>query len=188
MFGAVLFPHPTPSESHRLLPLSVRHGWLRRNAVSRHGVRLSGAPGAPLQIGCSSANRELAGKFLRDGIFTVSRVFDAGCSALLQGCGQPRGSERTGDAGERCRRPNASELTCPACRHMAAHGGMHGIAAIVDIWQLSAPRPERRSNLAQRGPLYRVDGPSGFAQAAENHGRTISERHNRTPQRRGQRT
>jgi hypothetical protein len=39
----------------------------------------------------------------------------------------------------------------------------------------------------QRGPLYRVDGPSGFTQAAENHGRTISERHNRTPRRRAQR-
>ena len=35
-----------------------------------------------------------------------------------------------------------------------------------------------------QGPLYRVDGPSGFTQAAGNHGRTISERHNRTPQRR----
>jgi hypothetical protein len=187
MFDAVLFPHPTPSESQRLLPLSVRHGWLRRNAVSRHGVRLRGAPGAPLQIGCSSANREFAGKSPWDGILAVSRVFDAGCSALRQGCGQPRGSERTGDAGERCRRLTLPELICPACRHMAAHGGTHSVAAIVDIWQLSAPTSERRSNLAPRGPVYRVDGPSGFAQAAENHGRTISERHNRTPQRRVER-
>src|SRR5579863_4852794 len=61
---------------------SARHGWLRRNAVSPRGVRLGGAPGAPLWIGCSSANRALAGKLLWDGIVAVPEVFGAGCLAL----------------------------------------------------------------------------------------------------------
>src|ERR1700724_1136776 len=61
---------------------SARHGWLRRNAVSPHGVRLGGAPGAPLWIGCSSANRALAGKLLWDGIVAVPEVHGAGCLAL----------------------------------------------------------------------------------------------------------
>src|SRR5229473_1346133 len=46
----------------------------------------------------------------------------------------------------------------------------------------AAIRAARITSGPQKGPLYRVDGPSGFTQAAENHGRTISERHNRTPQ------
>jgi hypothetical protein len=58
--------------------------------VSPRGVRLSGAPGAPLRIGCSTANRALAGKFPWDGIVAVPRVlypgvFVARCSALLRG-------------------------------------------------------------------------------------------------------
>src|ERR1700691_6704095 len=74
---------PVAGEPHATVAFSsVRHGWLRRNAVSRHGVRLSGAPGAPLWIGCSSANRALAGKLLWDGIVAVPEVFGAGCLAL----------------------------------------------------------------------------------------------------------
>ena len=65
-----------------LPPHSACHGWLRRNAVSPHGVRLSGAPGAPLWIGCSSANRALAGKLLWDGIVAVPEVVGAGYLAL----------------------------------------------------------------------------------------------------------
>jgi hypothetical protein len=57
-----------------------------RNAVSPHGVRLSGAPGAPLWTGCSSANRALAGKLLWDGIVAVPEVSGAGCLALSPVC------------------------------------------------------------------------------------------------------
>jgi len=65
-----------------LPPLPRDTDGLRGNAVSPHGVRLSGAPGAPLWIGCSSANRALAGKLLWDGIVAVPEVFGAGCLAL----------------------------------------------------------------------------------------------------------
>ena len=57
---------------------SARHGWLRRNAVSPVGVRLGGAPGAPLLMGCSSANRVLASRLGWGGIVAVPRVFAAG--------------------------------------------------------------------------------------------------------------
>jgi hypothetical protein len=165
---------------------SARHGRLRRNAVSPHGVRLSGAPGAPLRIGCSSANRALAGKLLWDGIVAVPKVFDAGCPALFryEGCGLPGESARSWDADERCSRPGAIRLIPLACGHTATHGGTQNIAATADIWRLI---PAARINSDPEGPLYRVDGPRGLTQAAENHGRTISERHNRNPQRRGQR-
>jgi hypothetical protein len=165
---------------------SVRHGRLRRNAVSPHGVRIGGASGASLWIGCSSANRALAGKLLWDGIVAVPRVFDSGCSVLfsVEERGQPGGSARSGDAGERDSRPGAPRLIPLACGHIATHGGTQGVAGIVDIRRLSE---QRESTPAPRGPLYRVDGPSGFTQAAENHGRTISERHNRTPRRRARR-
>ena len=163
--------------------LSVRHGWLRRNAVSPHGVRLSGAPGAPLRTVCSSVNRTLAGKLPRHGIVAVPRVFDAGCSAILpnEGRGQPGRSARTGDAGERCRRLGAPRPIYLAFGHLVAHGGTHSVAAIADIWRQE--KEQRESNSGPRGAAVQVDGPSGFAQAAENHGRTISERHNRNPQR-----
>ena len=65
-----------------LPPLPRDTDGLRGNAVSPHGVRLSGAPGAPLWIGCSSANRALAGKLLWDGIVAVPEVSGAGCLAL----------------------------------------------------------------------------------------------------------
>src|SRR5260370_6870938 len=74
-----------------------------------------------------------------------------------------------------------SELSSLGCEHMATHGGTQSVAGIVDIRRLAE---QCESSLAPRGPFYRVDGPSGFTQAAENHGRTISERHNRTPRRR----
>jgi len=165
---------------------SARHGWLRRNAVSPRGVRLSSAPGAPLRIGCSSANRAPDGKLPWDGIVAVPEVFDAGCSALFryEGCGLPGGSARSWDADERYRRPDAFRLISLACGQTGTHGGTHSVAAIADIWQLIRAA---RINSGPEGPLYRVDGPCGLYQAAENHGRTISERHNRNPQRRGQR-
>jgi hypothetical protein len=170
---------------------SARHGRLRRNAVSPHGVRLSGAPGAPLWIGCSSASRALVGKLLWNGIVAVSKVFGAGCLVLFSAeeHGQPGGNARPGDAGERYSRPGAPRLisrACgdQACGDIATHGGTQGVARIADIRRLSE---QRETTLAPRGPLYRVDGPSGFTQAAENHGRTISERHNRTPQQHAQR-
>src|SRR5580692_6936735 len=56
-----------------------------------------------------------------------------------------------------------------------------GVAAIVDIWRLSEV-PQISS-----GPRGRSDGSTGLAgspQVAENHGRTISERHNRSPRQR----
>jgi hypothetical protein len=162
---------------------SARHGWLRRNALSPLGVKVGGAPGAPFWIGHSSANRALAGKLLWDGIVAVPEVFDTGCSVpfLHEGRGEPGGSARSGDAGERDSLPGALRLISLACGNRATHGGTQSVAGNVDIRRLSE---QRESTLAPRGPLYRVDGPSGFTQAAENHGRTISERHNRTPQRR----
>jgi hypothetical protein len=170
-------PHGTVASS------SARHGWLRRNAVSPRGVRLSGAPGAPLLNGCSSANRALVGKLPWDGIVAVPKVFDAGCLALFryEGCGQPGESARSWAASGPGRRPGAFRLIWVACGHTATHGGTQGVAAIADTWRLTRAA---RINSAPEGPLYRVDGPSGFTQAAENHGRTISERHNRNPQRR----
>src|ERR1700677_5006890 len=91
---------------------SARHGWLRRNALSPDGVKIGGAPGALLWIGCSSANRAVAGKFLWDGIVAVPEVFDAGCSALFldEERGQPGGYARSGGAGEQYRHPDALRL------------------------------------------------------------------------------
>ena len=51
--------------------------------MSPHGVRISGASGAPLWIGCSSANRALAGELLWSGIVAVPKVFDAGCLVVF---------------------------------------------------------------------------------------------------------
>jgi len=121
------------------LPLLPRHGWLRRNALSPHRVRIGGAPGAPLWTGCSSANRALAGKPLWDGTVAVPEVFDTGCSALsLDGeRGQPSASARTRDAGERYSRLGALRLISQACGHIATHGGTQSVAGIVDIQWLS---------------------------------------------------
>ena len=138
-----------------LLPLLPRHGRLRRNAVSPHGVRLSGAPGAPLWNGCSSANRALAGKLLWDGTVAVPKGFAAGCPGLFSAeepsadeHGQPGGNARSGDAGERHSRPDAPRPISLACGYIATHGGTQGVAGIVDIRRL----PEQReSTLAPRG-------------------------------------
>ncbi len=56
--------------------------------------------------------------------------------------------------------------------------------ALRESWKFGGYQSGANQRWPQGGPLYQVDGPSGFTQAAENHGRTISERHNRTPQRR----
>ena len=154
---------------------SFRHGWLRRNAVSPHGVRLSGAPGAPLWVGCSSANRALAGKLLWDGIVAVPEVFGAGCFALSPG------RKGAGDPAVRA----LSDSISLDCGHTATHGGTQRVAAIVDSWrQLTC---SVNHNSGPTGSLYRVDGPSGVPRRPRNHGRTISERHNRNPQRRANR-
>jgi len=138
-----------------LLPLLPRHGRLRRNAVSPHGVRLSGAPGAPLWNGCSSANRALAGKLLWDGTVAVPKGFAAGCPVLFSAGessadehGQPGGNARSGDAGERHSRPDAPRPISLACGYIATHGGTQGVAGIVDIRRLSE---QRESTLAPRG-------------------------------------
>ena len=165
---------------------SARHGRLRRNAVSPHGVRLSGAPGAPLWIGCSPANRALVGKLLWGGTIAVPRVFAAGCPVLfsIEEHGQPGGNARSGDAGERHSRPDAPRPISLTCGYMAMHGGRK---ALRGTWTFGGYQSSANQLGPQGGPLYRVDGPSGFTQAAENHGRTISERHNRSPRRRAQR-
>ncbi len=138
-----------------LLPLLPRHGRLRRNAVSPHGVRLSGVPGAPLWNGCSSANRALAGKLLWDGTVAVPKGFAAGCPVLFS-AGEPSadeyrqtgGNARSGDAGERHSRPGTPRSISLACGHKATHGGTQGVAGIVDIRRLSE---QRESTLAPRG-------------------------------------
>ena len=129
---------------------SARHGRLRRNAVSPHGVRIGGASGAPLCIGRSSANRALAGKLLWSGIVAVPKVFDAGCPVVssAEEHGQLGGSARSGDAGERYSRPGAPRLISLVCGHIATHGGTQGVAGIVDIRRLSE---QRESTLAPRG-------------------------------------
>ena len=154
---------------------SARHGRLRRNAVSPHGVRLSGAPGAPFWIGCSPANRALTGKLLWDGIVAVPKVFGAGCPVLFSTGepspeepaagehGQPGGSAHSGDAGKRYSRPGAPRPISMTCRHQAyrgwacrngaggnraTHGGTRGVAGFVDIRQLSE---QRESIPAPRG-------------------------------------
>ena len=147
---------------------SARHGRLRRNAVSPHSVRLSGAPGAPFEVGCSSANRVLTGKLLWDGMVAVPKVFGAGCPVLFSTGepspevpaagehGQPDRSARSGDAGKRYSRPGAPRLisltcghkayrTCQACRNgaggnRATRGGAQGVAGFVDIRRLSEQR------------------------------------------------
>jgi hypothetical protein len=122
-----------------LPPLSVRHGRLRRNAVSPHGVRLSGAPDAPPMIGCLSANRAFAVKLLRNGIVAVSEVFDAGCPALFpaEERGQPGGNARSGDVGEQYRRLDAPDSSPKACGKTAMHGGTQSVAGIFEIRRLS---------------------------------------------------
>ena len=138
-----------------LLPLLPRHGRLRRNAVSPHGVRLSGAPGAPLWNGCSSANRALTGKLLWDGTIAVPEVFATGCLVLFSAeessadeYRQTGGNARSGDAGERHSRPDAPRPISLTCGYMATHGGTQGVAGIVDIRRLSE---QRESTLAPRG-------------------------------------
>jgi hypothetical protein len=144
---------------------SARHGRLRRNAVSPHGVKLGGAPGAPLWIGCSSPNRALAGKLLWDGIVAVPKVFGAGCPVPLSTekpsaeepsageQGQPGGGAHSGDAVEPYSRPGAPRpisLTCghKACGNKATHGGTQGVAGFMDIRRLSE---QRESIPAPRG-------------------------------------
>jgi hypothetical protein len=165
------------------LPPLPRHGWLRRNALSPHRVRLSGAPGAPLWTGCSSANRALAGKLLWDGIVAVPEVFETGWFALfLDGeRGQPSASARTWGRGRAVQPPGCSPTHLPGLR---THSDARRNAKRCRNCEYSvAVRAARINSGPKRGPLYRVDGPSGFTQAAENHGRTISERHIRTPRR-----
>ena len=149
---------------------SARHGRLRRNAVSPHGVRLSGAPGAPLWIGYSSANRVLAGKLLWDGIVAVPKVFGAGCPVLFSTGepspeepaagehGQPDGSTNWRGRGQAAQPPGRSPAHLPdvqtqnlqkrGWREQAAHGGTRGVAGFVDIRQLSE---QRESIPAPRG-------------------------------------
>ena len=85
--------------------------------MSPHGVRLSGASGAPLWIGCSSANRALAGKLLWDGIVAVPRVFDAGCPVVssVEERGQPGGSAIWG-RGRAVQPPGRSPTHPPSLR------------------------------------------------------------------------
>jgi hypothetical protein len=160
--GQEIVPGPMHAGCPRLLasllgplPLLPRHGRLRRNAVSPHGVRLSGAPGAPLCIGYSSANRALVGKLLWDGIVAVPKVFGAGCSVILsteqlsaEEYDQPGGSAHSGDAGEQHSRPGAPRPISLTCGNKATHGGTQGVAGFVDIRRLSE---QRESILAPRG-------------------------------------
>jgi hypothetical protein len=143
---------------------SARHGWLRRNAVSPRGVRLSSAPGAPLRIGCSSANRAPDGKLQWDGIVAVPEVFDAGCSAVFryEGCGLPGGSARSWDADERYGRPDAFPTHLLGlrphgdARRNAQRCGNRGYLtadthSAYQLWPRGAVIPGRRALRAQPG-------------------------------------
>lgn len=101
------------------------------------------------------------------------------------------GARTGGDAGKRYSRPGAPRPISLTCRHKACRNGAGGTGrrmeereALRDSWTFGGYQSSADQFRPRGGPLYRVDGPSGFTQAAENHGRTISERHNRTPQRR----
>jgi hypothetical protein len=130
---------------------SARHGWLRRNAVSPVGVRLSGAPGAPLPMGCSSAIRMLASRLGWDGIVAVPRVFTAGwlfSSQTRSSVGLPGGCNpgmRASGAAAWTLSDSSPQLA--DTRQRTEERG--GVAVIVDIWRLSeAPR----INSGPRGP------------------------------------
>src|SRR5580698_8321611 len=135
-------------------PPSPRHGWLRRNAVTPVGVRLSGAPGAPLG---GPTNRVLLSKLHRDGIVAVPRNFtQAAVRPPARGC-YP-GKRASGSC------PGTTLRLLSFTRGwIATHGGSQCVAAVSGL----------------TGPRYRVDR----SQATEIHGRTISERHSRTPRR-----
>jgi hypothetical protein len=130
-------PHGTVASS------SARHGWLRRNAVSPVGVRLGGAPGAELLMGCSSANRVLASRLGRDGIVAVPRVFHVGglfSSDTRTSVGLPGGCHpgmRVSGAAAWTLSDSSPQLADTRQRTEVPKG----VAAIVDIWRLSkAPR------------------------------------------------
>ena len=166
--------------------LSACHGRLRRNAVSPDGVRLSSAPGAPLRVGRSSANRTLTGKLPRHGIVAVPRVFAARRSALFPHEKQGRSGTRTrsGDAVEPRSRPGAFRLISLASEHTATHGGTQGLAVIADIWLTRAAINTSADQFGPEGGRL----PGRRAERARPRrprimGRTISERHNRNPRR-----
>jgi hypothetical protein len=129
---------------------SARHGWVRRNALSPHGVRISGVPGAPFWIGYSSANRSLAGKLLWDGIVAVPKVFDAGCFALfLDRRERPAWRECViRGRGRAIQPPGRSPTNLPGLRTQVTHGGTQSVAGNVDIRRLSE---QRESTLAPTG-------------------------------------
>ena len=150
--------------------LSARHGRLRRNALSPHGVRLSIAPSAPLRSGYSSANRVLSGTstgryrcrtrgLWRRMLRSLSSSKGAGSTAVRVLSGSSPLACGTRHARRNAQALRQSRKSCCSYLSSAHH-----------------------QRLEQ--PLYRVDGPSGVTQAAENHGRTISERDHRNPQRR----
>ena len=134
--------------------------------MSPHGVRLSGAPDAPPMTGCLSANRAFAVKLLRNGIVAVPEVFGAGCFALFRAeeRGQPGGNARSGDVGEQYRRldaPDSSPKLADRQRRTEER------KALREPWKFGGYQSSTKQLWPQRGPLYRVDGPSGFTQVAE---------------------
>jgi hypothetical protein len=177
MPGVTGGPHGTVASS------SAQHGRPQRNAVSPHGVRLSGAPGALLRIGRSSANRALVGKLQWDGIVAVPKVFDTGCLALFrdEGCGRSGESARSWDTGERCSRLGGFPAHLPGLR---THGDARRITRRCGNRGYLAANKSSANQPWPRGGCTGSMGLAGFTRAAENHGRTISERHNRNPQRR----
>ena len=116
--------------------------------------------------GCSSANRAFAVKLLRNGIVAVPEVFDAGCSALFRAeeRGQPGGNARSGDVGEQYRRldaPDSSPKLADGQRRTEER------KALREPWKFGGYQSSTKQLWPQRGSLYRVDGPSGFTQVAE---------------------
>ena len=166
---------------------SARHGRLRRNAVSPHGVKIGGASGAPLCIGRSSANRALTGKLLWSGIVAVPKVFDAGCPVVssAEEHGQLGGSARSGDAGERYSRPGCSPTHLPSMRtHSDARRNTRRCG---NCGHSAAIRAARINFGPTRGRCTGSTGLAGSPRRPRIMEGPISERHNRTPQRRAQR-
>ena len=116
--------------------------------------------------GCLSVNRALAVNLLRSGIVAVPEVFDAGCSALFRAeeRGQPGGNARSGDEAS-C----TAASTLPDSSPKLADGKRRTEErkALRESWIFSGCQRSMKQLWPHSGSLYRVDGPSGFTQVAE---------------------
>jgi hypothetical protein len=134
-------PHGTVASS------SARHGWLRRNAVSPVGVRLGGAPGAPLlmdvrrQTGCLPADSD--GTVLLPYPGSLPRV---GCSPLRRGVRSACREGAIRACGRAMPPPGPSQTHLPSLR---THGNARrNVRALRQSWIYGGYQKYRRLALA----------------------------------------